>query len=303
MPRSRVVVMDLSEDEGRLLRLCALTDRGQRSSDSQMQQMRSLITSLETQAPDCDAIDLNGDWKLIAALGESAYRSSPFFWAFRQATGSMTTPIAIPNPSVPAGGPLASAVYAITDAIPLYDIGSVVQSITGVCSEAAGCMLPELDDEGQGPSDGATGDSSTPMEGSSAGFPTGDAGTLESQVELIIGRNFGFPAAQSLMTTTCTMRELPEMRSSPSVVNCEVRVEKTAAKQSTIAALLPNMDELLSFPTGDALDAMAPSSSTVRLMTTYLSCSASGLRISRPMLEMGAMDYEEPPIFVYVRDN
>ena len=26
-----------------------------------------------------------------------------------------------------------------------------------------------------------------------------------------------------------------------------------------------------------------------------------GLRISRPMLGMGTMDYEEPPIFVYVR--
>ena len=54
-----------------------------------------------------------------------------------------------------------------------------------------------------------------------------------------------------------------------------MRVEKTAAKQSSIAALLPNADELLSFPTGDALDSMAPKSSCVRLMTTYLSCSAS----------------------------
>ena len=175
-PIRAVVTMQLEDDEKDLLRLCALTDRGQRCSDSQMAEMRTLITRLETQAPDCDATDLNGEWKLLAALGESPYRSSPFFWAFRQATGSMTTPISIPNPSVPAGGPLARAVYAITDAIPLYDIGSVVQKISGVCSENLGCLLPELDDASQEPSDGASGDA--PSEGSSAGFPSADAGAL-----------------------------------------------------------------------------------------------------------------------------
>ena len=299
-PIRAVVTMQLEDDEKDLLRLCALTDRGQRCSDSQMAEMRTLITRLETQAPECDATDLNGEWKLLAALGESPYRSSPFFWAFRQATGSMTTPISIPNPSVPAGGPLASAVYAITDAIPLYDIGSVVQKISGVCSENLGCLLPELDDASQEPSDGASGDA--PSEGSSAGFPSADAGALTSEVELIIGRNFGFPAAQSLMTTTCTMREVPEMRPTSSIVNCEVRVEKTAAKQSTIAALLPSVDELLSFPTGDALDAISAESSTVRLTTTYLSSSATGLRISRPVLKASDVFVdEEPPIFVYVR--
>jgi len=292
-------VMEIMDDENELLRLCALTDRGQRCSDAQMAQLRSLITRIESDAPDCDATDLNGEWLLLAALGESPYRSSPFFWAFRQAAGSMTTPIAIPNPSVPAGGPLASAIYAITDAIPLYDIGSVVQKISGVCSENAGCVLAELDDPSQGPTDGTSGDE--PSEGSYAGIPSSDAGTLTSEVELVIGRNFGLPAAQSLMTTTCTMRELPDMRPSPSIVNCEVRVETTAAKQSTIAALFPSADELLSFPTGEALDAMSAKSSTVRLMTTYLSSSAAGLRISRPLIEAGDMSAGEPPVFVYVR--
>lgn len=259
-----------------------------------MAQMRALVTRIETQAPDCDATDLNGEWKLLAALGESSYRSSPFFWAFRQATGSMTTPIAIPNPSVPAGGPLASAVYAITDAIPLYDIGFVVQTISGVCSESTGCLFPEPDDVSQ--------EQDVPSEGpSDCGLPSPFAGSLTSEVELIIGRNFGLPAAQSYMTTTCTMRELPELRPSPSILNCEVRVETTAVKQSTLAALLPNVDEMLSFPSGEALDAISAGSSKVRLMTTYLSSSAAGLRISRPLIEAGGMGADELPVFVYVR--
>ena len=35
---------------------------------------------------------------------------------------------------MPSGGALASAVYAITDAIPFYDIGTVKQRIAGVRS-------------------------------------------------------------------------------------------------------------------------------------------------------------------------
>ena len=131
-------------------------------------------------------------------------------------------------------------------------------------------------------------------------------------MELIIGRNFGFPAAQSLMTTTCTVQEklpgdsmiLPGAPSGSSVINVEVRVETTAAKQSSIAALLPGLDDLLKFPSGDALDAASAQSSRVQLATTYL--SASGLRISRPVLDLGGQqglmgEEESMPLFVYQR--
>ena len=50
---------------------------------------------------------------------------------------------------MPAGGPIASAVYAITDAIPFYEIGTVVQRFDNVCSDTSGCKL-DYDDEGLG---------------------------------------------------------------------------------------------------------------------------------------------------------
>ena len=108
---------------------------------------------------------------------------------------------------MPSGGALASAVLGITDAIPFYDIGSVVQRISNVCGELSGCTFEEM----WGDEDDAAGstDQSFPSEGTQfAGAATGD-GRLESEVELVIGRNFGLPAAKSLMTTTCALRELP----------------------------------------------------------------------------------------------
>lgn len=292
-------------DEALLLRLCALTDRGQRASPGQMAELRNIVARLELNAPAADATDLNGEWSLLAACGESCYRSSPFFWAFRQATASYTTPIAIPNPNVPAGGPLASAVLAITDAIPFYDIGSVRQTISGLCAEETGCEVSD-DDESDVSAD------AEPSDGSSFNLNVPAEGAFVSEVELVIGRNFGFPAAQSLMTTTCTAQEktpgtwmaLPGAPSGPNVVNVELRVETTAAKQSSIAALLPGLDEMLKFPTGDALDAASSQSSRVQVATTYL--SESGLRISRPVLDLGGQqglmgEEESMPIFVYAR--
>ena len=78
----------------------------------------------------------------------------------------------------------------------------------------------------------------------------------------------------------------------------------TAAKQCTIAALLPQLDELLKFPSGDALDLIRPLSSKVMLRTTYLTKT---MRISRPLLDLG--DDSSPfsdegvtdAVFVYAR--
>ena len=72
--------------ENGLLRLCALTDRGQRASESQTRALIERIEALERAAPPATVVDLNGEWRVLAAVGDSAYRSSPFFSAFRQAT-------------------------------------------------------------------------------------------------------------------------------------------------------------------------------------------------------------------------
>jgi len=278
--------------EANLLRLCALTDRGQRASPEQESELRAAMAALEAVAPPADALDINGEWRLLAACGETAYRSSPFFWAFRQATARWTSPVGLKGAA--AGGPLASAVLAVTDNIPFYDIGSVVQRIGGVCSEERGCPVPEKDADGS--SDGASSEAE-PSDGTSAPIPDG-AGTLESQVELIVGRNFGLPEAKSLMTTTASVRPLPP---SGSILEVELRVERTSAEQSSIEALLPGFGDAFRFPSGDALDALSPRSSTVVLQTTYLS---SSLRISRPRLDLSAAPApadEARSAFVYAR--
>ena len=247
--------------ETELLRLCALTDRAQRCTPEQREAILDVIEQLERVAPDADADAINGEWRLLAACGETTYRSSPFFWAFRQAAARLTTPVPIPGADVPAGGSFASAVYGITDAIPFYDIGPVVQRFAA-------------------------------------------DGTFESAVELRIGRNFGLPAAKSLMTTSGRVGGAPSSSASASEVCVELRVERTAAKQSSIAALLPSLDGLLAFPTGDALDALAPGSSRVLLKSTFLS---STLRISRPVLDLAAAPASataadgEGAVFVYAR--
>jgi hypothetical protein len=134
--------------EAALLRQAALTDRGLRASALDKSQLQMLIRRLESLAPDASALDLNGEWRLALALGETPYRSSPFFWAFRQAAAGATTPVAVPGAEVAAGDSLASAIYGVTDTLPFYDIGNVVQRISGLCSDVDGCKIEEEDDEG-----------------------------------------------------------------------------------------------------------------------------------------------------------
>ena len=346
--QDRQLALDLTETE--LLRLCALTDRGQRATARQKQQLNFYIESLEAAAPKAEATDLNGEWRLLAAIetgpgasaSATAYRSSPFFWAFRQATAKYTTPVGIPSGDVPAGGPIASAVYAITDAIPFYEIGTVVQRFDNVCSDTSGCKLA-YDDDASTVVDGATSES-VPSEGTdseasapkpkslSGGSSSKTDGTLESevsilahhhflfsaallltlacvpacvQVELILGRTFGpFPPAKSYMTTKCTVKESIDAAAADGSVDVDLRVETTAARQSTLAAQFPIFDQLnqFEFPSGDALDALSPRSSTVKLRTSYLSQS---IRVSRPVLDLDDTPFEaEQPkaVFVWARD-
>ena len=169
-----------AEAEAALLRLAAITDRGQRTSAVDRSELLKLVAELEATAPLASAPDLNGEWRLACAIGETPYRSSPFFWAFRQATQGLTTPIAIPGAEVQAGDAVASAVYGITDSIPFYDIGSVVQRISGVCSDLDGCEIEPDEDIAANGDDGGT-----PSDGDGVGLPAAaDVGTLESSVQV-----------------------------------------------------------------------------------------------------------------------
>ena len=79
--------MLLEEAQGTeaLLRLCAATDRGQRCTSAERAIIASLVRDMEGEAPRADATQLNGNWRLLYTSTPSVYRSSPFFWAFKQA--------------------------------------------------------------------------------------------------------------------------------------------------------------------------------------------------------------------------
>ena len=115
-----------------LLRLCAATDRGMRCTSAERARIASLVRDMEAGAPPADATMLNGNWRLLYASTPSVYRSSPFFWAFKQALAGSTTPVAVPGGGVQPGDAVAEAIYAITDGIPFYNLGAVYQIISGV---------------------------------------------------------------------------------------------------------------------------------------------------------------------------
>lgn len=299
-PRARACEMCAAgaphEKEARLLRLCALTDRGQRCAPGDRSRIDSLIADLDAEAPETDATGLNGCWRLVYA-SEAVYRSSPFFWAFRQASKAVSTPIGIPSSDVAPGDSIASAIYAITDAIPFYDVGPVVQEISGVQ-----CIVQCSIDDNASPMDASDGAGvpDEPSDGTSDWRFTPDVPQLISKVELSIGRLFGLPAQTSIMTTTADLRQ-PDAAVGAAEgrqLDLEVEVQTTSAAQSSIASLLPLLGGLFeNFPSGRALDMLAPGSSTVHLTTSYLS---EGLRISRPVLE--GVD-EKQAVFVYARDD
>ena len=196
---------------------------------------------------------------------------------------------------VQPGDPLAEAIYAVTDAIPFYELGSVVQTIEGVCSDETGCAVP---DEAEPPASSPD----EPSDGADASWSQGASGgeaRLVSRVELRVSRLFGLPPASSVMTTRSSLPH-PVRSSRAGVLETEVRVQTTSAERSSIAALLPPLDALLSnFPSGDALEMASKGSSAVTMRTTYLS---EGLRITRPVLNVGGAE-DASAVFVFARED
>lgn len=281
-----------------LLRLCAATDRGQRCTSAERALIDSLVRDLEADAPPADATMLNGNWRLLYTSTPSVYRSSPFFWAFKQALAGSTTPVAVPGGGVQPGDAVAEAIYAVTDGIPFYNLGAVYQIISGVCGADGACEVEYP--EGTGPSDGAS-SADEPSDGTSDRAALGDyrvaMGTFEqpnsaqliSRVELTVPL-FGFTPATSVMTTTSTLNEVPSADAA-APVELSVGVQTTEAVQSTLPVPLPV------FPSGDALELASKGSSSVKLLTTYLS---SELRISRPVLSLQGAE-ADGGLFIYAR--
>ncbi|CAM9614155.1 unnamed protein product [Choristocarpus tenellus] len=109
-----------------LLRVGALTARGQFATASERGRVEDIIYELEQRTPILDTStsrELEGRWALVYG-SEDASRSSPFFWAFRKATKGIEDPR--PNQD----GSISAAIFAITDSIPGKSIGEAVQTIT-----------------------------------------------------------------------------------------------------------------------------------------------------------------------------
>jgi len=198
--------------------------------------------------------------------------------------------VGIPGANVEAGDKLASAVYGITDSIPFYDVGPAVQRFSGVCSETMGCPVPEGAEEDLSESQ------LEPSDGIEMPVAASD-GSLESQVEIRVGRLFGLPSTPwtTQMTTTAVVQPLPNQ---DGAVEVELVIERTEARDSTIAQFLPQMESLLGAPSGAALEAVRKGSSFVRLRSTF---PTPDVRISRPVLT-NAPEEDVSPVFVYVRE-
>ena len=277
-----------------LTELFAATDRGQRASAGERQRASDLVAAMEAEAPECTPTMLNGRWRLLYSSESGIYRSSPFFWAFKQCTSTLSSPVAIPGAGVAQGAPWADAVYAITDAIPFYEIGPVTQTISGVCDADDGCVVGD-----EVESDGAS-DIEEPSEGPDVALPSLAQAKVISEVRLEIARNFGLPGLSSLMTTTASL-EVDPSRPVPSALPVTMAIETTAAKQSNLATLLPALGELPTFPSGSAMELLSAGSSRVRYSTTYLT---ERMRVSRPVLDASPTRGEDTSaFFVYVRED
>ncbi|CAM9195411.1 unnamed protein product [Discosporangium mesarthrocarpum] len=109
-----------------LLRLAALTGRGQLATPGEKGRIEDIIYELEQRKPITDTATssrMEGRWALVYA-SEDVTRSSPFFWAFRKATEGISDPRASQR------GGIAASVFAITDTLPGKGVGEAVQTIT-----------------------------------------------------------------------------------------------------------------------------------------------------------------------------
>jgi len=291
-----LLLLEEAQGEDALFRLCAATDRGQRCTGAERSRIASLVRDLESSAPRADATLLNGNWRLLYASEPSVYRSSPFFWAFKQALAGSATPVAIPGGGVQPGDALAEAIYAITDGIPFYNLGAVYQIISGVCGVDTMCEVEY--EEGTAPSDGAV-DADEPSDGTSdrSAFATATSGSagvgsLVSRVELSVPLFGLLQPAKSIMTTTSTLVEVPSAEEA-APLEFTVGIETTEAMENTLTLPLP------SFPSGNALELVAQGSSQVKMLTTFLS---DELRIARPVLSLNGAE-ADGGLFIYARSR
>lgn len=172
------------------------------------------------------------DFVKCAQVG--AYRSSPFFWAFSQCTKGVSTPVPIPGSKVQQGDPWSAAIYAITDAIPFYEVGEAIQTISGVCDDVLGCPVDESSQvDENGPDDGAQSEEE-PSEGTSDDMLLRTAGDprLVSEVTIQLSGLPGLEGMSSLMTTT-TAVESPTQGSKSSTVPSAPRFPCMPQKKST----------------------------------------------------------------------
>lgn len=112
-----------------LVKLAAVTDRGQSASSAQRELAGSLISELEQSQSGLrgdERAQLEGEWELVYAT-EAVYRASPFFAAFRRLTEGMTASV---RPRGAGSNSLADAIFAVTDAVPFKQVGVARQVIT-----------------------------------------------------------------------------------------------------------------------------------------------------------------------------
>lgn len=198
-----------------------------------LDEIRTLVDELESKAEQMGigqaaAISglLSGTWELLYAP-EDATRSSPFFWAFRQAFPEN-----------------ADQIFSITDAIPapIKEIGPATQEIQ--------------------------------YNSGSSAASTSQEGTFVSRVKVATLGGI----ATSIMTTRATITGIDGLD------GIRLQIDTTKPEDSTVLTTLfgPFADTLQQstppFPSGDALEKVAPGSSEVIMRTTF--CD-DGIRVSR----------------------
>jgi hypothetical protein len=133
-----------SELEMTLEILASESQRGQTSDSSMINAVLQAIDQIESDSNDNDGngdIDqrlLLGKWVLIFA-NDDITRSSPFFWAFRQAFDGIKDP----NPCR-SNRNFADSIFQVTDMIPFKDVGEAYQTFTDASE-----LISEIDVEVQ----------------------------------------------------------------------------------------------------------------------------------------------------------
>ncbi|KAJ8600661.1 hypothetical protein CTAYLR_010687 [Chrysophaeum taylorii] len=118
------VVVAAKDAEASLLRLCAATSRGACATEFERADVDEACRELE--AGENPNASLVGRWRLAYSSEPGLYRSSPFFWGFSQLLRDQSAPV---TPRNSKSSNLADAIYAVTDALPFYDVGPAFHTI------------------------------------------------------------------------------------------------------------------------------------------------------------------------------